>query len=245
MLRAADIDVSGVLVDPHRPTARKTRILARSSQEVQQQIVRVDRVDPGELEVSTRASMIAATCSRLADCDAFLISDYENGVIAGDVLDTCMPLAHALNLTVVVDAHRDLFRFRGVTAATPNQPEAAMTVGRPIETLDHLDAAGNELMTRMEAQAILITRGSDGMVLYHHGSEPLRLEPAPGDGNQVVDPNGAGDTVAAVFTLALAAGASPASAALLANAAAAVVVRRMGPATLTQTELRAAIARHE
>ncbi len=130
-----------------------------------------------------------------------------------------------------------------MTALTPNQPEAELTLGATITSKAELDEAGQRLLQGSHAGGVLITRGSEGMSLFEVGKPPLhlpihRLDPA----SEVVDTNGAGDTVAATFTLALTAGASMAEAAYLANAAAALAVRRLGCASNTPQELVGAIA---
>lgn len=247
-LESTGIDCRSLLVDPSRPTSTKTRILAKGTQEVQQQIVRIDRVDVSQVDESIRNAMIEAVCASLSNFDALLISDYENGVISPELLDACIPAARARELTIVVDSHGDLFRFKGVTAATPNQPEAAATLRRPIVSEEEIDAAGDELLAGMDAKGVLITRGSEGVALYECGAPPYKLPAAVAREAQVVDPNGAGDTVAAVFTLALLAGATMRQAAYLGNLAGGEVVRKLGTATLSREELRLAVgasSRHE
>lgn len=241
-LRRTGINVSGITIDPDRPTARKTRILARGTQEAQQQIVRIDRVASGDVAAPTRDSMIGAARAALAHCHALLVSDYENGVISPEVIDACLPEARRRNLTVVADSHGDLYRFKGITAATPNQPEASATIGRALRSDEDVDAAGWELVARLEAGAVLITRGSEGVALYERDRPPFRLPVVVREGREVVDPTGAGDTVAAVFTLCLAAGASFRQAAFLSNVAGGEAVRRLGAAAITAEELRRALA---
>ena len=147
-----------------------------------------------------------------------------------------------LNKVVVVDSHGSLFRFQGVTALTPNQPEAELTLGRAITSQADLEEAGQQLLDGSHAKSVLITRGGEGMSLFEIDKPPLHLPLHQLDhGIEVVDTNGAGDTVAATFTLALTAGASFAQSAFLANAAAALVVRRLGCASNTPEELMSAI----
>ncbi|HZS94265.1 MAG TPA: PfkB family carbohydrate kinase, partial [Chloroflexota bacterium] len=189
-----------------------------------------------------RNRMIDAACRLLDTCDAVLVSDYENGVISPEVIDAVLPECARRHLTVTVDSHGDLFRFRGVTTATPNQPEAELTLGRTFETVSDLEAAGWELLAGMDAQGVLITRGSEGASLFERGAEPyhMPISIAPGS---AVDVSGAGDTVAAVFTLAVAGGTSMRTAAYLGNIAGGEVVRRLGTATLSRDDLAAAIGR--
>jgi len=225
----------GLCCEEGRPTSTKTRILAGSSQLVQQQIVRVDVVDGSRLGNGSQAEMLAYIERTLPEMDAIIISDYENGAISPAIIETCIALARQHRKIITVDSHGDLFRFRGVTAVTPNQPEAEATLKTVITNLASLEAAGQQLLAGTQARGVLITRGSEGMSLFEDGKPPLHL-PAS-NLTEVRDTTGAGDTVAATFTLALAAGAEMRHAAMLANIAAGLVVRRLGCATNTPEEL--------
>jgi rfaE bifunctional protein kinase chain/domain len=188
-----------------------------------------------------REQMIDAVRMRIREVDALLISDYENGVISQDLLDICLPEARRHGCRIIVDAHGDLFRFRDITAATPNQPEAEATLKRTFGSEGDLRLAGRELLQGMQAEGILITRGSQGVALFQADESSCTFPAAVRRESEVVDPTGAGDTVAAVFTLALTSGASMRIAAYLANIAGGEVVRKVGAATLTGQELLAAV----
>ncbi len=232
----------GLPTDARRPTSTKTRILAGSPQIVQQHIVRVDRVDTSEVGEPHRGAIIDYIQQVLPDMDAVVLSDYESGVISPQIIESCLPLARQLHKVVVVDSHGSLFRFQGTTALTPNQPEAELTLGTTITSEAELNEAGQRLLDGSKAQSVLITRGAEGMSLFEVDHPPLHLPVHRLDhSSEIVDTNGAGDTVAATFTLALAAGASFAEAAYLANAAAALVVRRLGCASNTPEELMKAV----
>jgi D-glycero-beta-D-manno-heptose-7-phosphate kinase len=232
----------GLVTDAERPTSTKTRVLAGSPQIVQQHIVRIDRVDTSEIGEPSKGCIIDYIQRVLPTMDAIVLSDYENGVISPDIIETSIPAARQLDKVIVVDSHGSLFRFQGVTALTPNQPEAELTLGTVITSLAELNTAGQRLLDGSHAQSVLVTRGSEGMSLFEEGKPPLHLPIHRLDhAIEVVDTNGAGDTVAATFTLALTAGASFAEAAYLANAAAALVVRRLGAASNTPEELMSAI----
>lgn len=233
----------GLLVDTARPTSTKTRVVGKGTQEVQQQIVRIDRVDDSLIDGNLRDRMIDVMSRTLPEVDALLISDYENGVISSEVIACCLPRARRLGLTITVDSHGDLYRFKGVTAATPNQPEAEATLGSLIRDEADLEQAGNRLLEGMEAQGVLITRGSEGIALFERGKPMYELPVSVHSDSDVVDPTGAGDTVAAVFTLAIGSGGTMREAAYLGNVAGGEVVKRTGAATLTPAELRAALAR--
>lgn len=237
-----DMHQEGIVTDSRRPTSTKTRVLAGSPQLVQQQIVRIDRVDTSEVGEPCKGQVIEYIRRVLPTIDAVILSDYENGMISPDIIDACIPLARELQKIVVVDSHGSLFRFQGVTALTPNQPEAEASLGMRIMTMSDLNEAGERLLGGSNAKGVLITRGSEGMSLFETGKAPLHLPVHRLDhGSEVVDTNGAGDTVAATFTLALASGASMAEAAYIANTAAALVVRRLGCASTTPQELAEAI----
>jgi rfaE bifunctional protein kinase chain/domain len=225
----------GLISEPRRPTSTKTRIIAGSSQLVHQQIVRVDVVESAPLGNGCEAAMIAYIQRSMPYMDAVILSDYANGVISPAIIATCLALARELGTLLTVDSHGDLFRFQGVTAVTPNQPEAEATLGMTISDQASLELAGQRLLEGTQARGVLITRGSEGMSLFERGQPPLHL-PAS-NRTDVYDPTGAGDTVAATFTLALTAGARMAEAAVLANIAAGLVVRQVGCATNTPDEL--------
>lgn len=238
------VSMEGLLSEPGRPTSTKTRVLAGDTQLRQQQIVRIDQIDTSELEVETQRDIIGYLNEMIPQVDALIISDYENGVINPHVLEEALPLARALGKTVVADSHGDLARFQGVTALTPNQPEAEATLGWEITDTASLERAGARLLELTGAEAVLLTRGSEGMSLFTQDSPPFHLPASTRP--EVADPTGAGDTVAATFTLAVA--ATPRGratrfrdAATLANLAAGLVVRRIGCATNTPAELAAAI----
>jgi len=246
-LAALGVHMEGLLTEPGRPTSTKTRILAGDSQLIQQQIVRIDQIDTSELEAETEQGIIAYVRETIPLVDMVMISDYENGVINPEVLRAALPLARQGGKIVVADSHGDLARFQGVTALTPNQPEAEATLGWEITDGPSLNRAGARLLELTSAESVLITRGSQGMSLFTRYGEPFHV-PASNH-TEVADPTGAGDTVAATFGLALAATADqPMSddtrfrdAAILANLAAGLVVQRLGCATNTPAELAAAV----
>jgi D-glycero-beta-D-manno-heptose-7-phosphate kinase len=235
------IHQDGLVCDTRRPTSTKTRIVAGSTQAVPHQIVRIDRVDRTNLEDGSKGGIIEYIQRVLPEMDAVMLSDYETSVISPQILEVCLPMARKLGKITVADAHGSLFRFQGVTAITPNQPEAELTLGMSINTLAELNEAGQRLLDGSHARSILITRGAEGMSLFERDTAPVHMPVHRLDHtNEIVDTNGAGDTVAATFTLALTAGADCVEAACLANAAAALVVRRPGCASNTPEELMGA-----
>ncbi len=245
------IHLDGLFTTPDRPTTTKTRILAGDSQHVQQLMLRIDRIDRSELDADHTTRIIGYLREIVPTIDALIISDYENGVIGPTLLETALSLARQHGKIVIADSHGDLARFQGVTALTPNQPEAEATLGMPITDATTLEAGGRRLLDMAHAQAALITRGGEGMSLFPANGQTIHL-PAINSG-VVVDPTGAGDTVAATFALALTVDATPgasvspvrlAEAATLANLAAGLVVRHVGCATNTPQELADAVWAH-
>jgi len=240
-LIAEGIGIAGLVEEPGRPTSTKTRVVGGSSQVVSQQIARIDRVVSTEIDDEAKRHIIAYLRRELPACDALIVSDYENGVINRDIIDAALPLAHDHDVPITVDAHGDLWRFQHITIATPNQDEAAATLGRPLHGDDDVCRGGGELVRAMRARGVLITRGSEGMTLVEADGACRHL-PAS-QLSEVRDATGAGDTVSATVTLALTGGATLIEAAHLGNLAAGIVVRRLGAATTTQEQLAAEIGR--
>jgi D-glycero-beta-D-manno-heptose-7-phosphate kinase len=234
------VHMDGLVSEPGRPTSTKTRIVAGDRQVMQQQIVRVDVISDGELSEQAATQMRDYLSRCVPEVDAIIMSDYETGVINREIIETVLSLAHQHHRMVVVDSHGDLTRFQGVTALTPNQPEAEAMLGWRFTDLASLERGGDELLTVTGAKGVLITRGAEGMSLFERGHPPVHL-PAS-NLTEVADPTGAGDTVAATFTLALAAHGAMEDAAVLANIAAGLVVRRLGCATNSPDELVGAVS---
>ncbi len=238
-LEVLDIDTRGLVVDPGRPTSTATRIIGGGVQVVQQQIVRVDRIVSEQVAGRARDDLLRVAERVLPDTTGVILSDYEHGVIDPDISALCLDHAAHGGLVSTVDAHGDLFRFKGATLATPNQPEAEAAVGRKLAGDADLREACRELLIGLGARGILITRGALGMVALDDRGEFTKL--AAHNLAEVRDATGAGDTVASTATLALCAGSSVAEAAALGNAAAALVVRHFGAATVTPRALADAL----
>lgn len=232
------ISTAGILVRPGYKTPTKTRILGGGRHAIKQQIVRYDVEEVRELEAAEREEIshrVAQWADRAGVC---VISDYGYGTVLPDLLPTLRDALHAPAL-VVADSRFQLHRFRGVDALTPNEEEAEALLGSALG--DHpgeVALQGRRLLTELSTHALLITRGSHGMHLV--GAEEAVGIPVHGT-DQVADVTGAGDTVIGTFALALAAGASPLEAALLANYAGGIVVMKTGTATLTSEELAEAV----
>ena len=243
IFRGHGIDVSGVLTLPERLTPTKTRILAHHAHTVPQQVVRVDQEPAGLAEgeaasLERRLNRLALEAARGAA--ALLISDYGYGAVTPAGAAGVRRQLKRPALTTV-DARFQIAAYRGMTAATPNESELEAALGVAIQgSVPRLEAAGRKLRRRLEAGQLLVTRGSDGMALFERG-RPTRYLPVHGS-RQALDVTGAGDTVIAAFTAALAAGASGPDAAALANCAGGLVVMKPGTATVTARELDADLA---
>src|SRR6266542_2424776 len=168
-------------------------------------------------------------------CDAFLVSDYGYGSITARVFEAVLETARGRGAVVAVDSRYDLPRFKGATAATPNEPEVEALAGAELGDERSLEKAARVVLERLESRYLLITRGSRGMALLEREG-PVTFMPIHGS-DQIADVTGAGDTVISTFTVALAAGALPGEAAWLANVAGGVVVMKRGTATVTPREL--------
>jgi rfaE bifunctional protein kinase chain/domain len=240
LLRENGISTSRVIVEPSYVTPVKTRILAGGVHSTKQQMVRIDKAT--RLRDGNPARRKAFRLFRaLPRVDAILLSDYGFGLLDSKLVQAAIALGKRRGIPVTVDSRFDLMRFRGMTAVTPNEPEVEAALGMRIGLASgRLESAGRRLLRRLQTSAVLVTRGSDGMALFEPG-QPTRHIPIYGT-DQVADVTGAGDTVIATFTLALAAGASPLEASLLANYAGGIVVMKRGTATLEREELERAVA---
>ena len=230
-LAARRIDTAGV-VKAQRPTTVKTRVIAHH-----QQVVRVDREQRERLPAGVVERLIAAADVRIKAADAVIIEDYGKGVITRQLLESVIPRARRHQKVITVDPKEEHFDlYHRVTALTPNRAEAGGAVGRELESDADVQRAARELLQRLACEAVLMTLGEDGMWLFEPGGRNVRI---PTVAQEVFDVAGAGDTVIATFTLALASGASLEQAARIANQAAGIVVGKLGVAVATPQELRA------
>ncbi len=244
------IPTSGVLRPTSWVTTTKSRILAGSAHSQWQQIVRVDREPEAPLPAGFRERLERTAEKHLSKATALLVSDYGYGAVdARSVARLCSrkglgnsrPKTQR-NLPVTVDSRYHLSTYRGLTAATPNEPEIEETFGMSLgNQTPRLRDLGQKLLEELKYGALVVTRGRDGMVVFERHKAPCSL-PIFGS-EEVVDVTGAGDTVIAAFTLALAAGAGYLDAARIANCAAGLVVMKRGTATVSRSELEEAIRR--
>jgi D-glycero-beta-D-manno-heptose-7-phosphate kinase len=231
----AGIPSEGVSRAAGRLTPVKTRIMAGGYESTRQQVVRLDREPEVSLPGDVEARLIAAVQAAGSGADAFLVSDYGYGSVTARVFEAVIEVARGHGAIVAVDSRYDLPRFRGATAAAPNEPEVEALAGAELEDERALEKAGRVVLERLDSRYLLITRGNRGMALLEREG-PVTFMPIHGS-DQIADVTGAGDTVISAFTVALAAGAGAVEAAWLANVAGGVVVMKRGTATVSPQEL--------
>ncbi len=233
------VETGGILSRPGYRTPTKVRILGGGRHSIKQQIVRYDIEDTLELTAAERRRFGDSLAGWAGVARVAILSDYGYGAVEPALLPM-VRRALGGSAILVGDSRYQLAEFAGLDGATPNEEEAEALLGGAIDDdPDRLEDGGRRLLARLGAGFLLITRGSRGMSLF----EEERSAHLPVHGtDQVADVTGAGDTVIGTFALALAAGAAPLEAAVLANYAGGVVVMKAGTATLSPTELKAAIA---
>lgn len=254
-LSALGLAPKGVLADASSTTTVKTRIIARH-----QQVVRVDLEKRAPLSSETEERLIRRIMAALGHLDALIVSDYDKGVVTEALAERVLGACHRLGLPAFVKPKSSrLFSYRGAAALVCNAKEAGFFVSRALTDDASIEETGRALLAHFGCSAVVITRGEKGMSVIEDGVAGRFHLPAtsfevtyarlgqPGierdaTGRQVFDVTGAGDTVLATLALAVAAGASVREAATLANAAAGVVVGKLGTATVLPRELLAAVA---
>ena len=239
LFAASGISTDGIVIDRGRPTPVKTRIMAGGYQATRQQVVRLDREPNGELSPVTEDLLLERLEKLAARVDGILVSDYGYGSVSPRIFEGVRAAARASGAIVTVDSRYDLPRFGGITAATPNEAELGELTGQPVDDERSVEKAGRQLLERIDARLLLVTRGSQGLALLERegGSSFIPIFGT----DEIADVTGAGDTVIGAFTLALAAGAAPLDAATLANMAGGIVVMKRGTATVTREEILQAL----
>lgn len=237
---AAGISDAGVIAVPGRPTTVKTRILAQDSPRLPQQVARLDRLDRQPLAPAVEREIMTVLEAHISQVDVVLCSDYQLGLLSPRVVEMARQLCRERNVLLTVDAQGNADYYRGVDLFRCNDKEASATLGRHLRTEADFRAGVAELLQRLVARLVIITRGPEGVSLQEQGGGYVHL--AASNMSEVYDTTGAGDTFIATATLGLAAGLAAHRSAELANTAAAQVVRRLGNAVVTPRELRQAIA---
>lgn len=237
LLAKGKIDVSNAVEDDRFPTIVKTRIIARH-----QQVVRVDREKITKPSSAQIRKVVAAVKKKLAHIDAIIFEDYGKGLLTRELVSQIAREARAAKKIVTADPNpHNLIDWSGVTAVKPNRAEAFLAAGIPDRDSEaapkkdvDLVRAGKDLLQKWGIQYLLVTLGEHGVMFFEKGKNPHHI---PTKARDVFDVSGAGDTAIAMFTLALAANANALEAAQIANHASAVVVGKLGTATVTRDEL--------
>ncbi len=233
-MQTQGIDVTCLLVDHSRPTTEKTRLLAGH-----QQLLRLDSESQTPLASCVAAHALQRVKPLMQTFDGVVCSDYRKGVCIPELLEPLFAMVRAAGRPIFVDPKaEDFTRYRGATVLTPNLEEVERASGVTIHDETSLVTAADCLLERSNAAALLITRGKDGMTLFQPPAPPVHI---PTRAREVFDVTGAGDTVIATFSMAMLCGLSMVEAAHLANAAAGVVVGKLGTAVVQLEELRATL----
>jgi D-glycero-beta-D-manno-heptose-7-phosphate kinase len=244
LLEAEGIATGGMIEETHFLTIVKTRIVAR-----QQQVVRVDRERRHTLSPESIAAACALISKVLPDIDGVIFEDYGKGFLTQELVDRLSQMISATGKIITADPNpNNPLRWNGATTVKPNRSEAFAMAGmtdigaidNPLEDKPLLEV-GARLLEKLSIPSLLLTLGEHGIILFDRNSAPFHT---PTRAQEVFDVSGAGDTVIALYTLALCAGATPQEAAEISNHAAGVVVGKLGTATLTVAELLASLASH-
>jgi rfaE bifunctional protein kinase chain/domain len=234
-LAAGGVDCSGLLLSSSCQTTTKVRILAGQLHSTRQQVIRIDYDGTPLSDPGLHECLREKIRDRVQNTDAVIVSDYNYGVAAPETISFTRAAAVARRIPIMADSRYQLANFAGFTAASPNQDEVEELLAAQFEQPAALAQACEALRARMGYSALLVTRGSHGLMLLEADAAPLQLEAV--GAHEPVDVTGAGDTVMAAFTLAVASGSSFSDAARLANYAGGLVVMKRGTASVTREEL--------
>ena len=233
LLKDLGIDPGGLVHDPDRPTTRKTRVIAQS-----QQIVRFDRETADPLPPRIGRALLERLDLLMPRVDGAIVEDYGKGVLSRRLAFAAMKRFRAAQVPVAVDPKSDLAPYKGVALLKPNLRETEVLSGVPIREPADLARAVARLRRRIGGGAVVVTRGPDGMSLFDGDARGIDVATAA---REVFDVQGAGDTAIAALVLALRAGGSLLEAAVIANAASGIVVGKVGTATASADEVKAAL----
>lgn len=242
ILAARSVDTKGFIRDKDRPTISKTRVIAGGRTTVSQQVVRIDKESKAPMKPEYEAKIGKYLDEVLPRVKGVVLSDYGSGTITEGLKNQILGYSQKNGIPVIVDSRYDIWRFKSVDYIKQNDAELAAAVGRELDSEADLVAAGKELLSKMSAKGVLITRGEDGMTLF--GADGSVNNIPVSDKSEVFDVSGAGDTCVATVMLALAAGVEPLAAATISNIASGIAVRKMGTSTVSAQELRDYITRN-
>lgn len=235
-LKSAGIRMDGVVRSETGATLTKTRILAGGHHTARQQVIRIDDDERLVLSADDRSAMLDQMKQADQWAEAIIVSDYGYGVINEETWAMAVQIAAQRNIPLVLDSRYGLTRWKGATLITPNEEEALNVVGCDGSCKYDIEKIGADLRAKTDCRHLIITRGNEGMVLFQDDCPPMHL-PIFGS-NECTDVTGAGDTVVATATLTLAGGNSPETAMKLSNLAGALVVMKLGTATVSQKEMK-------
>ena len=242
--RRSRINTSAILTPARYQTPTKTRILAGGVHSTKQQVVRIDRDSHVNSAGGFRRELQRAIAELLPRADVVMASDYGYGLFTPEMARSLATRANSLRKLAILDSRYNILDYPGFAAATPNEPEVEVALGLSIgDDAEVLEQSGRQMLRRLRGQAILMTRGSKGMMLFEPRRQTKCISVFGTD--EVADVTGAGDTVISTFTLAVGAGATFHEAALLANYAGGIVVMKRGTATVSRDELAAAVNTHK
>ncbi len=262
-LNTLGISTTDITMDVQRPTSKKTRVivnpntadlsLAESDISDKQflhqghHLLRIDRESKQEIADKLKERLLHNSLSQMEDCDAVIFADYDKGVINQEFIKTVVRNAKSYNIPIIVDPKQNNFlHYNGVTVLTPNHKEAAAALQEEITDVSHLISIGEKILDRLSLQTLLITREEQGMSLFQRDSNgTLKVDHFPPQSHDVIDVTGAGDTVVAVYGLAITANADNHTAAKLSSLAGGIVVGKMGCSTVTPEELLKAVQRFQ
>ena len=239
ILNEKNIDTSLMVMDSTRKTTTKTRISGSCNQSITQQIVRIDRQTKTPLNKETENKIIENIKKSIQDFDGVILSDYHLGCLTENIVNCAIQEAKKHNKIIVADIQKNMEKYKGATAITPNQPDSEKQVGFFIKDEETLKKAGEKLLNDLDLQKVLLTRGENGMALFEKKDNKIEFKKVSAfNKKEVFDVTGAGDTVVATFTLALCAGLDAEIAMYLGNLAASIVIRYFGCHTVTMDDLK-------
>lgn len=241
-LKTAGVDCSGLITSQKLRTTTKVRILAGQLHSTRQQVIRIDYEGEPLNDVELREQLREQVLEQVKAADAVIISDYNYGVAGTEMSTFTRDAALAREIPVFADSRFNLTNFTAFTSATPNQSEVEQLLGKQFSDEGELEVAGEKLRDQLGYKALLVTRGSQGMMLLEGGAAPVHIEAV--GAREPVDVTGAGDTVMAAYSLALASNSSYTDAARLANYAGGLVVMKRGTASVTREELENSVVHY-
>ncbi len=231
MLQEQQLTADGLIIEPDRPTTIKTRIIGNN-----QHIARVDREKTYPISAQTMQKLLAFIQAHITQTDAIILQDYNKGVLIPELIQSIVQLANQHQVPVTVDPKfHNFMTYKNVTLFKPNRRETEEALAMRLHRQEDILNAGNHLLQKLNAQAVLITLGEQGMALFEQEKPPVFMVTRA---RKVADVSGAGDTVIASVTVALSAGASMEEAVVLSNYAAGVVCEEVGVVPITTQALK-------